>query len=323
MAAPVARRAVVPALQTSCPNQGCLFLRLRAALAVAPFVFAACSRPAHQPARVHAPVIDVDDFGDTLRAPAVPPARIVSLNPTTTEIVFAIGAGARLAGRSQWDSWPDSARRVPNLGAAVRPNVEAVLAARPDLVLLYASADDRAAAARLRQAGIPVAAWRIDRIDDFRRAVRDLGALLGDSARAATVVDSVDRTLARVRAATAALPRVSVFMPTWENPVIAIGGGSFLDELITIAGGRNIYADLAAPSPTVALEDVVRRDPDVVITSPDGRARILADPLWRGLRAVRAGRVYAYDTTVVGRPSVVLGAAAVSIARLLHPGILP
>lgn len=299
------------------------FLRLRAAFTVVPFVLAACVGPAHKPARPHAAVIDIDDFGDTLRVPAVRPGRIVSLNPTTTEIVFAIGAGARLAGRSQWDSWPDSARLVPSLGAAVRPNVEAVLAAHPDLVLLYASAADRPAAARLRQAGIHVAAWRIDRIEDFRRAVRDLGALLGDSARAAAVVDSVDRTLARVRAATTSLPRVSVFMPTWEDPVIAIGGGSFLDELLTIAGGRNVYADLAAPSPTVSLEDVVRRDPDVVIVSPAGRARILADPLWRAIRAVRAGRVYAYDTTVVGRPSVVLGSAAVSIAQLLHPGILP
>ncbi len=281
-----------------------------------------CASPAHDRSAAHGRVVDVDDFGDTLRVPAQAPRRIVSLNPTTTEIVFAIGAGARLAGRSQWDSWPDSARRVPDLGPAVRPNVEATLAAHPDLVLLYASADDQPAATRLRAAGVPVVALRIDRIEDFRRATRDIGAMLGDSTRAANVVDSVDATLDRVRAATRGLPRPTVFLPTWEDPVIAIGGGSFLDEIITIAGGRNVYGDLAAPSPTVSLEDVVQRDPDVVLTSPETRVRLLSDPRWQALRAVRAGRVLAYDTSVVGRPSVVLGQAAVSIARLLHPGVL-
>jgi iron complex transport system substrate-binding protein len=208
------------------------------------------------------------------------------------------------------------------LGPAVGPNVEATLGTHPDLVVLYASADDRTAAARLHDAGIAVVALRIDRIADFRRATRDLGVLLGDSARAATVVDSVDATLDRVRRATQDLPRPTVFLPTWENPVIAIGGGSFLNQIIEIAGGRNVYADVAAPSPAVSLEDVVRRDPEVVLASPEGRARLLADPRWQAVRAVRDRRVLAFDTTVVGRPSVVMGEAAVSIARLLHPGVL-
>ena len=281
----------------------------------------ACAPPPRAPAGGR--VVDVDDFGDTLRVPARSPRRVVSLNPTTTEIVFAIGAGARLVGRSQWDSWPDSAHLVPSLGPAVRPNVESVLAVHPDLVLLYASADDQPAAARLRQAGIAVAALRTDRIEDFRRTTRDIGGLLGDSARAAAVVDSVQATLDRVRAATRDLARPSVFMETWDHPVIAIGGGSFLSQLIEIAGGRNVYADVAAPSPTVSLEDVVRRDPDIVLASPVGRARLLADPRWQAVRAVREGRVLAFDTTVVGRPSVVMGQAAVAIARLLHPGVLP
>src|SRR4051794_34200709 len=103
-------------------------------------------QPANQSTRQ--PVI-VDDFDDTLRAGA-PAMRIVSLNPTTTEILFAIGAGSRLVGRTKWDSWPDSAKYVPDVGDALRPNVEAVLAKKPDLVLLYASNDNRTAAQQLR-----------------------------------------------------------------------------------------------------------------------------------------------------------------------------
>jgi iron complex transport system substrate-binding protein len=322
VAAPAASHLRPPALRTSCLEPRVSVLRFRIVVPVL-VTLAACAAPARDAVRRSGAFVDVDDFGDTLRVPATPPARVVSLNPTTTEIVFAIGAGSRLVGRSHWDSWPDSARFVPDLGPAVRPNVETVIAARPDLVLLYASADDRPAAARLRDAGIPVAALRIDRVADFRRAVRDLGALLGDSIRAAAVVDSVSATLERVRAATAPLPKVSVFMVAWENPIITIGRGSFLDTLLEIAGARNVYHDFAAASPTVTLEDVVARDPDVVLASPDSRRRLLADPRWRAVRAVRAGRVLAFDTTVVGRPSVVMGMAAVSLARLLHPGSLP
>lgn len=260
-----------------------------------------------------------DDFGAAVNVTAQP-RRIVSLNPTTTEVLFAIGAGSRLVGRSMYDAFPESALAVPNLGAALRPNVEAIIGAKPDLVVLYASQDNRAAAERLRQAGIATVALRIDSIAQFERDTRLLGRLTGDSARAAAVVDSVRATLDRVRLATQSLPHPTVFFHTWDRPLITIGGGSFLNELVNIAGARNVYADLSGPSAIVTVEDVVRRNPDFVLASPITAASLRADPRWQALPAVRAGRVLAFDTTVVGRPSVTLGAAARSFADLLHPG---
>jgi ABC-type Fe3+-hydroxamate transport system substrate-binding protein len=263
-----------------------------------------------------------DDFGAPLPL-GEHPTRIVSLNPTTTEILFALGASHRLVGRSQWDVFPDSARAVPSLGEALRPNVEAVLAARPDLVVLYASEDNRPAVTRLRQAGIPTVAFKIDSIEQFARDARLLGRVTGDSVQAATLVDTVEATLARVRAATASLPHPTVFIHAWDKPVIAIGGGSFMSELLDIAGGRNIYADVAAPSTTVTLEDVVKRNPDYVMASPVAAPKILAAPSWQAVQAVRQHHVLVYDTVLVGRPSVMLGAGAVSLAKLLHPGVVP
>jgi iron complex transport system substrate-binding protein len=259
-----------------------------------------------------------DDFGHPLAIGAAP-SRIVSLNPTTTEILFAIGAGNRLVGRSQYDVFPDSARLVPNVGPAMRPNIEAVIAAKPDLVLLYASDDNRAAYDRLAAAHIPTYAFRIDSIAQFARDTRVLGRLLGDSARAATTIDTIEATLARVRAATASLPHPTVFIHAWDRPIIAIGGGSFLSELIEIAGARNVYADSPLPSLTVSLEDVIRRNPDYVLASPVAAPKMTASAQWAVIDAVRAGRVLVYDTTLVGRPSVQLGAAAHSLARLIHP----
>ena len=296
-------------------SRGSFLVLLTAAVAAT----TACDR---SEARRAAPL--VDDFGAPVHAGSVQsPSRIVSLNPTTTEILFALGAGARLVGRTHWDVWPDSARLVPDVGDGLRPNVEAVLARHPQLVVLYASADNRSAARRLRSAGVDVLALKVDRIPDFVRATRLLGLATGEPEAATVVVDSVQRTLARVRQETARLPHPRVVWPVWEAPVMVIGGGSFLTELLEIAGGRNIYADLASPSPQVSLEDVIRRAPDVVLASSDGAAHIRADRAWQAVAAVREGRVLVVDSALVLRPSVRLGEAAQSLARLLHPGQLP
>jgi iron complex transport system substrate-binding protein len=263
-----------------------------------------------------------DDFGDTL-ALGTPPQRIVSLNPATTELFFALGAGERLVGRTRYDLYPAEAMAVPDLGNGMQPNVESVLGARPDLVVLYASNVNQDAARRFHGAGVPTLTLRGDRVADFRRTVMLLGRILGDTVTAHTVVDSVERTLTRVRTATKSLPRPTTFWKAWDSPVIAIGGGSFLTELVEIAGGRNIYGDDPRPAFDVTVEDVVRRDPDVVLAGPESAARMRGAPAWRALRAVREGRVLVVDTILVGRPGVRLGEAAVSLARLLHPGSIP
>jgi ABC-type Fe3+-hydroxamate transport system substrate-binding protein len=236
-------------------------------------------------------------------------------------LLFALGVGPRLVGRTHWDLYPDSARAVPDLGNGIRPNVEAVLATRPQLVVLYASADNRAAADALRRAGVAVVALKIDSIAEFYRAARTLGDAVGAPDRASVLVDSVSRSIARVRAVTAGAPRPNVVWPLFDQPLYVIGGGSFLSELIDVAGGRNVFADAPQPSPQVSQEEVLRRDADVVLTGASSAARMRTEPGWAALRAVRTGRVLVVDPTLVERPSVRLGEAARSIALLLHPGL--
>ena len=276
-------------------------------------VLAACSRT--DAARTPA----TDDFGDPIVVRATP-SRVVSLNPPIVDLIFAIGAGSRLVGRTMWDLSPDSAKLVKSLGSGLRPNVEAVLGVTPDLVVLYASNDNRAAASQLRAAGVNTLSLKIDHIADFHRTARLLGTMLGDSARGAAVSDSVAATLDRVRRATAAHPRKRVFWHIWDAPLITIARGSYMHELIEIAGGTNIYGDLPDPSPTVSLEDVFRRDPDYIITGAIGAQKIGRAARWATLPAVKAGRILVVDTALVGRPSVRLGEAALSLAELMHPG---
>jgi ABC-type Fe3+-hydroxamate transport system substrate-binding protein len=297
------------------------FVLLRALSAVLIFVMLGCSE---RSGAARPPAANADDFGIPVRAGTLTdPARIVSLNPTTTDLLFAMGAGPRMVGRTEWDKWSDSVRAVADLGPGLRPNVEAVLAKRPDLVVLYASADNADAARQLRAAGVRVVSLKVDRLSDFRRATLLLGEATGEADRAREVVDSVTTTLDSVRAATRALPHPSVFWHIWDAPIITIGQGSYMNDLVAIAGGRNVYGDVAAASPAVSIEDVIHRDPDVIIAGPVGAARMHSSAIWRSVGAVRRGSIVVVDTMLVGRPGARLGEAAVSIARLLHPGALP
>lgn len=259
-----------------------------------------------------------DDFGDPIVVKSVP-QRVVSLNPATTDLIFALGAGNRLVGRTHWDVYPAEAVKVPDLGSGIRPNVEAVLGAHPDLIILYASNDNRAAANAFRNAGVNTLSLKIDHIDDFHRAAKTIARLLGDSARGVAVSDSVKKTLERVRAENAGLPKPTVFWHIWDAPLITIGRGSYMNELVEIAGGRNVYGDVRETSPTVSIEDVIKRDPQFIITGPEGAREVAADPRWSQLEAVKAHRILVADTAIVGRPSVRLGEAAVLLAKLFHP----
>jgi ABC-type Fe3+-hydroxamate transport system substrate-binding protein len=271
------------------------------------------------------PVIVFLAFACARDAPRTPPRadayrRIVSLNPTTTELLFALGAGDRLVGRSRWDVFPPEARAITDVGDALRPNLERVLSVKPDLVVVYESPENVAAVERLRSIGVDVLVLRIDLLADLRRAFDTLGVLLGDTAQARLVRDTVFASLDRVRAATQGLDRPSVFIHVWDSPIITVGSGSFLTELVYIAGGSNVYADIKGPSATVGLEDIVRRDPAYVLAGPITAQHVRSDPQWRAVPAVRAGRIAVFDTMKVGRPSVRVGEAALSLARLLHPG---
>lgn len=259
-----------------------------------------------------------DDYGVALDTTSAA-RRIVSLNPTTTEMLFALGAGERVVGRSKWDLWPTAALSVPELGDAIRPSVERVLAAQPDLVVLYASGDNRDAAAALERAGVRVAAIRVDRIADFGRAVSFLGSLTGRRDAAKLLVDSVTSSLDAVRRETTRkATRPTVFIHVWDNPLMAIGGGSFMSELVEIAGGHNIYADRREPSLVISFEDLLARNPDVVLAGPVTAQQLRENPRWQSLAAVRNHHVLVYDTMLVARPSVRLGEAARSIALLLQ-----
>lgn len=259
----------------------------------------------------------VDDFGDTVRTDLVA-QRIVSLNPVTTEFLLALGERNRLVGRTHWDLFSEAARAIPDVGDGMSPNVEAVLGQRPDLVILYATESNRAAAQQLRRAGVATLSYRTDRVADLPRVAPVLARQVGH-VDAGRTVDTVLAHLDSLRALPAPTPRVRAFWHIWDAPILTIGQGSYLSELLAIAGAENIFDDLASPSPQVTLEEIAKRDPDVILVGPTSAATIRSHQGWQAIRAVREGRVLVIDTTIVGRPGIRMGEAAQFLRGLLYP----
>ncbi len=259
----------------------------------------------------------VDDAGDTVRV-AGSARRIASLIPATTELLFAIGAGPAVIGRTAWCDYPAAALRVPSLGDGINPNVEAVLASRPDLVLLYNSAQNAAVAARLRSLDIPAVRLNTDALSDVGRVGRILGRLTGHARGADSVMAVFDTALAHATAPAQPV-RPKVLLLVWEQPPMTIGRGSFLDELVKRAGGVNLFADVAASSGTVSIEAVAARDPDFILTAAAGPSSFAGRPEWRAVRAVRERRFLPVAGSEFNRPSPRAPAAIRELARRLRP----
>jgi iron complex transport system substrate-binding protein len=260
-----------------------------------------------------------DDWGRTV-ALAAPARRVVSLSPASTEILFALGAGPQVVGRTRYCDWPPEARAVPAVGNGLEPNVEAVAARHPDLVVLYASAANRAAEQGLTALHIPVAVLKLDVASDVVRAARLLGTLTGTAGAADSVVAALGASLRAVAASVAARPsrRPRIYVDVWANPPMTVGRGSYLSEVLQAAGAVNSFGDLGASAAPVSLEAVAARDPDaVLVLAPDtGRAPDLRSrPGWDAVRAVREGRVLVVDQSLYGRPGPRMPLAAADLAR--------
>src|SRR2546429_3342539 len=169
--------------------------------------------------------------------PAVGPSqRIVSLLPSFTELLFAIGAGDRVVGRTQWCDYPPAALAIPSVGDGLPPNIEAVMARRPDLVVLYNAGPDVTAAKQLERAGIHTVLIDLNRLEDLGAATRTLGRLTGREEQADSLAIILDSLAGRPRPPTT----TSLAFVVWDNPPIIIGHGSLLDPLATPAAERNV-----------------------------------------------------------------------------------
>lgn len=252
------------------------------------------------------------------------PTRIVSLIPAATEILFALGAGDRVVGRTRWGVHPPEATAVTDVGDGVRPSLEAVLARDPDLVVLFDGADTEGVSDRLRALGVASLSIRHNTLSDLERNVIALGDVVGCAAAAQELNGRIRGDLLEVAGAVRNAVPLRVYYDVWSDPPITIGRGSFLDSLLTLAGGRNIFGDMERASPQVGLESIVQRDPDIVVYAVSGLSGDDGDPPqgrpgWNVVRAVAEGRIARVDADLLGRLGPRVGHAARELALALRP----
>lgn len=261
------------------------------------FTFVACRNPS-VPA---GPISVVDDAGDTVRL-AAPARRVVSLIPATTELLFAIGAGSQVVGRTSYCDYPAQAKAVANLGDGIKPNIEAVIASRPGLVLLYNSGQNAEIAGRLRELGVPSVRLNTDALSSVPRVAQMLGTLTGHRKAADSLAAVFDTALA-----SATQPRRSrrprVLLLVWEQPPMTIGRGSFLNELVERAGAENLFADVAGTDGVVSIEAVAARNPDLIFTTAEGPSAFASRPEWQVVPAVRDKRFLHMTGSEFSRPT--------------------
>lgn len=259
--------------------------------------FMACARGEHVPATGGLAVTDDAGRRVTLAAPA---RRIVSLLPSFTEILFAIGAGDRLVGRTTWCDYPPAALAVPSVGDGMPPSVEAVAARRPDLVVLYRSGPNVGAAEQLERLGIRTVLFDLNLLEQLGPVARRLGKLAGREAQAESLATEIDRVVSQPPAPSTQ----SLAFIVWDNPPIVIGAGSYLDRLAALAGARNVFHDVGSPSAQVSIETIAARDPAFVALLSDSAVppRYAARPEWRVVRAVRSARFLFLPGQLFGRP---------------------
>ncbi|HEX9610960.1 MAG TPA: helical backbone metal receptor [Gemmatimonadales bacterium] len=287
---------------------------------LAGLVFALALAGACRPAADRSPAGLVTVTDDAGRAVTLDTAarRVVSLLPSFTELLFAIGAGDRLVGRTTWCDWPPEARRIQSVGDGLPPNIEAVAARRPDLVVLYRSGPNVTAAEQLERLGIATALFDLNQLEDLGPAARRLGVLTGRIASGDALARVLDSVVAQRPQPLGPTSQSLVFV-VWDNPPIVIGAGSYLDRLAALAGARNVFHDIPTPSAQVSIETIAARDPDVVALLSDTAARPAwaGRREWRAVRAVRDGRFLYLPGTLFGRPGPRAAAAVRELRRRL------
>ena len=267
------------------------------------------------------------------KSPNFQTSRIISLVPAVTEMLYEIGAGSRLVAVSSYDTYPPEVKKLPNVGALLDPNVERILSLKPDLVIVYGSQDDLKQ--QLARAGVGVFNYRHAGLADVTTTIRELGARTGDAAKAGVVAEEIERGLAAIGERVKGRPRPRTMLVFGRERLAlrglyASGGVGFLHDMLQIAGGINVFADVKMQAVQASTEQVLIQRPDVILEtraansafpSGDQQSELNVWAVLSSVPAVRNRRVLFLfdDRIVIPGPRVVAGTTA--MARALHPGV--
>lgn len=269
------------------------------------------------------PVSATDDAGRSVSLASVP-QRIVSGAPSNTEILFALGLGDKVVGVDANSDYPEQAKSIAKIGDGISPqttNFEQIVAMKPDV--FFAIKGQEAVVAELERLGIPAYVVDSPTLDDIIKDITAIGQLTGTEKKAAQVTADMQARIDAVVSKVKDLPadqRPQVFYEVWNEPLMTAGPATFVDSLITLAGGTNVAADAKAGSwPEYSLETLIKKDPSVIITTFGDAASVSARPGWASIKAVKDQRILLVDPNLVVRPGPRVVTGLELFAKAIHP----
>jgi iron complex transport system substrate-binding protein len=264
-----------------------------------------------------------DEAGKRVRVPARP-ERIVTLAPNLTEIVYAVGAGNRLVGNTTFCDYPAEAKQVTKVGDTMQPNIERIIALRPDLILISTASQLETFTKQLDERGIAVFVTDPHDLEGVFRSIKTVGDILGQQEQAGKLVDSLRARAAAVESSVKGLPVVTVFYQVSPSPLWTAGRRSWITDLIRRAGGRSVTAEVEGEWMRYSDEAALASHPDAIIMaasdSTGGEAMKVAPALEKSPAALNK-RVYAINGDYLSRPGPRLVEGLEQIAHALHPEI--
>ena len=255
-------------------------------------------------------------------AASAPPPRIVSLAPAVTETLFALGEGGAVVGVSQYCDYPPAATHLPKVGTFLTPNVEAIAALRPDLIIGPGLSSSRREVRTLEAMGYPTLTVDDDSLAGIEQSITRIGARTGQQKAAVTLLATIQDHIEDVRARLAHTRPRTVVMLVGHEPLVAVGRGTFLDDLLHLAGADNI-ADLSAQSwPRLSIEYIIAMRPEVILDGAMGSDANTPAGFWARypiIPAVRNHRVFGYPQDPMLHPGPRVWQSLEILARRIHP----
>jgi iron complex transport system substrate-binding protein len=295
-----------------------LFLIVTLVIGCAPQGPESAGQPSQQKSQETKYPLEVkDQAGNTVKIEKEP-KRIVSLIPSNTEIAFALGLGKQVVGVTTNDDYPAEVKSLPKVGD-FKINVENVVALKPDLVLA-GGANDKGTIDQLKKLGIDVLVLDAKSVNDVYASIALVGQATNHAREADQLVTQMREAIRRVSEKTASLPkekRAKVWIEL-DPTLFTTGGDTFMNELVQLAGGENVAAGLKG-WPQVSAEQVVKWNPDVILSTYGGEKEILARKGWETVSAVKNKRVYSVDANLTSRPGPRITQAVEQIAAKLYP----
>lgn len=250
------------------------------------------------------------------------PQRIISLSPSATEILFAIGAQNQIAARSDFCDFPENAKNIPSVGGfdGKTLSIEKILSFSPDFVYLTNGMHNYLIPF-LQKHNIAYYISVADSIQTVLQEITEIGKITDHQLQAQKLCNQIKQDLQKIAEQNKSKPKVTVYWEVWTPPYMSAGKNSFINEIITYAGGINIFSDIEQPYPVVSEEAILMRNPQIIIipnSTVGGTTAVTSRKNWQNISAVKNNKIYSVDTNIISRPGPRISQAIELISNCIY-----